>query len=57
MIRQCAYCLKLMGEKAPYYIKEVTHSICNECMIKMLKEEGFSTEAITYMMSQFEDEE
>lgn len=40
MIRQCATCLIMMGEKAPLSDKSVTHGICEECSIKMLKKAG-----------------
>jgi len=38
MISQCAWCLKLMGEKAPLTDKSITHGICQECHIKQMKQ-------------------
>ena len=40
MIRQCGWCKKLLGEKAPYRDKSVTHSICEVCQKKMLEKYG-----------------
>lgn len=36
MIRQCAWCLKMLGEKPPYQDKSVTHTMCKECQKKMM---------------------
>ena len=30
----CAWCKKDMGEKAPFGNKEVTHGICQECLME-----------------------
>lgn len=38
MIRQCAWCLKLMGETPPLSDKNVTHGICKECEDKLMKD-------------------
>jgi hypothetical protein len=38
MIRQCAWCLKMMGESKPLSDKSVTHGMCPECLKKMMKE-------------------
>lgn len=38
MIRQCAWCKVLMGEVAPLSDKAVTHSICEACQKKMMKQ-------------------
>lgn len=38
MIRQCATCLVLMGEKAPLADKSITHGMCEECLEKMMKD-------------------
>ena len=38
MIRQCAWCLKIMGESPPYSDKSVTHGMCEECEKKIMKE-------------------
>ena len=38
MIRQCAWCLKMMGESPPLKDKSVTHGMCEECMEKAMKE-------------------
>lgn len=35
MIRQCAWCLAMMGESWPYENKTLTHGMCEECLIKM----------------------
>jgi len=45
MIRQCATCLVLMGEKAPLSDKSITHGICEECLKEQLKK--FYIEKIT----------
>ena len=38
MIRQCAWCLKLMGEVEPLHDTNITHGICEECEIKIKKD-------------------
>jgi hypothetical protein len=38
MIIQCAWCLKMVGEKAPFEDKAVTHGICEQCQKKMMKQ-------------------
>jgi len=38
MIRQCAWCLVMMGESAPLSDKSVTHGMCEKCEKKMMKE-------------------
>ncbi len=40
MIIQCAWCLKLLGEKEPLKDKDVTHSICDKCEEEMLIKAG-----------------
>lgn len=37
MIRQCAWCLKLLGETPPYTDKRITHTICIQCEKKMIE--------------------
>lgn len=37
MIRQCAWCLKLMGETPPLKDTSMTHGICEECERKMMR--------------------
>lgn len=37
MIRQCATCLLLMGEKPPYENTEITHTACEKCFKKQMK--------------------
>lgn len=36
MIRQCAWCLLLMGEVAPLHDKNITHGICTQCEKKLM---------------------
>lgn len=36
MIVQCAWCLKMVGEKAPLKDKAVTHGICKQCNDKLM---------------------
>ncbi len=31
MIRVCAWCKKVIGEKEPFEDKSVTHGICQDC--------------------------
>lgn len=38
MIRQCAWCLLLMGETPPLSDKAVTHGICKACEKKLMEE-------------------
>lgn len=38
MIRQCAWCLKMMGEVEPLDIHDVTHGVCEECFEKQMKQ-------------------
>lgn len=38
MIRQCAWCLKMLGEVEPLSDKSVTHGICEACDKKMRKQ-------------------
>jgi hypothetical protein len=38
MIRQCAWCLIMMGEIAPLHDKSVTHGICKKCQANMMEE-------------------
>lgn len=37
MIRQCAWCLLILGEVSPLSDKNVTHGICKECEDKLMK--------------------
>jgi len=47
MLRQCATCLVMMGEKAPLADKSITHGICEECAIVQLRKMGVPiTEAV-----------
>lgn len=32
MIRICAYCGKVMGEKPPFEDRRVTHGMCDACL-------------------------
>jgi hypothetical protein len=38
MIRQCAWCLKILGEVPPLKDMSVTHTICEECAKEQMKE-------------------
>ena len=38
MLRVCAWCQKDMGEKPPLDDKSVTHSICDDCLKKLMPE-------------------
>jgi len=38
MIRQCAWCKKMMGEVVPIADKSVTHTTCEDCFAKIIKE-------------------
>jgi hypothetical protein len=38
MIRQCAWCLLMLGESPPYSDKSVTHGMCEKCSDKMMRE-------------------
>lgn len=38
MIRQCAWCLKLMGQTKPLEDLSVTHGICKKCEKKLMEE-------------------
>ena len=40
MIRQCAKCLKIMGQKPPLSDISITHGICFECSIEQLRKAG-----------------
>lgn len=40
MIRQCAWCLKMLGEVAPKQDKSITHGICKKCQDTMMKQYG-----------------
>ena len=40
MIRQCANCLVVMGEKAPLTDTSITHGICWKCAVKQLRKAG-----------------
>ena len=37
MIRQCAWCLVMQGEVAPFKDKSITHGICKKCQKDMTK--------------------
>lgn len=37
MIIQCAWCLKMLGEKAPIKDKNITHGMCEQCMKDMIR--------------------
>ncbi len=36
MIKQCAWCSRMLGEVEPLDNKETTHGICSECQKKLL---------------------
>lgn len=38
MIIQCAWCLRMSGNKVPLKDKRITHGICEECQRKMMKQ-------------------
>lgn len=38
MIRQCAKCLIILGEKAPFSDKSITHTMCDSCLEEQMKE-------------------
>lgn len=38
MIIQCAWCLKILGEKDPVELADITHTICEECMYRIIKQ-------------------
>jgi len=38
MIRQCAWCLMIMGEVPPLKDTSVTHGICKVCEQKLMKQ-------------------
>jgi len=38
MIRQCAWCLILMGEVAPLSDTSITHGMCEECQKEMRRQ-------------------
>ena len=40
MIRQCAWCLKMLGEVAPLSDKSMTHGICKACERGILQKMG-----------------
>lgn len=40
MIRQCATCKVIMGEKAPLADTSITHGICDKCIGEQLKKLG-----------------
>jgi hypothetical protein len=42
MIRVCAWCTAIMGQKAPYRDRSLTHGICPDCM------KGLEAEATRY---------
>lgn len=37
MIIQCSWCRVIIGEKPPYGVLEITHTICEECYEKMIE--------------------
>lgn len=37
MIRQCAWCLKMLGEVAPLKDTSVTHGICAKCQKELME--------------------
>ena len=39
MIRQCAWCKKILGEIEPLDNHETTHGICEECADKLERED------------------
>jgi hypothetical protein len=43
MIRQCAWCLKLMGQIAPLHDTSITHGICKKCNDKLMAQVGKKT--------------
>jgi hypothetical protein len=40
MTRQCAWCKKSLGEKAPMEDERITHGICLGCRQKLLRDAG-----------------
>lgn len=38
MVIQCAWCLRILGEKEPKSDMSVTHSICQKCADNMVRE-------------------
>lgn len=38
MIRQCAWCLEILGESPPYKDTNITHGICEKCSKELMKE-------------------
>lgn len=38
MIVQCAWCQRIMGEKAPLSDKSVSHGMCEKCYQEQMKE-------------------
>lgn len=38
MLRQCAWCLVMLGESEPLHDTSVTHGICQKCAKKMKEE-------------------
>lgn len=39
MVIQCAWCKDILGEKEPYGVLELTHTICDLCADEMMKRE------------------
>lgn len=37
MLRQCAWCLEMMGEVSPVSDTSVTHGICDKCQEELMK--------------------
>lgn len=37
MIRQCARCLLILGEKPPYEDKRISHGECDKCFEEQMK--------------------
>jgi hypothetical protein len=36
MIRQCAWCCRVLGEVAPLEKETVTHGLCKECLARLM---------------------
>lgn len=39
MVIQCSWCKEVLGEKEPYEVLELTHTICELCMEEMMVKE------------------
>lgn len=44
MIRQCAWCGEVLGEKEPLEDKRITHTICDDCDKKLREEDEADTD-------------